>query len=360
METKCKECKRTIRENDKAIKCDGRCESWHHAKCVRICDASYKKISDLGGLVLWLCEDDRLELKNKEFRLTTDKKMDDIQEKLNSIEKIIESIKPAESATKYADVLTINKRVPKISNIPTISIKPKKTQSSQTTKMHLKARINPADANVSIRSIQDIKNGAVLLKLNSQSDSDKMKTLLTNEISDEYEIRVMTRRKPKIKIIGADKSYDSKELKEALIKQNHWIDMADVMDVKYAKQEKNKKWTLYVEVNGKTYEKCMERKFINIGWDTSNIYEDFSILRCYNCNGFGHKSDNCNRHTNCGYCAGDHTSQNCKEEFATCVNCSHANAKYKENNDTNHHPYSSKCKILQKKIKNVQENTNYE
>lgn len=57
LDKNCAECKLLVEESDDAFLCDGFCKKWHHAKCVNIKSAKFKKIQDVVDLILWMCQD---------------------------------------------------------------------------------------------------------------------------------------------------------------------------------------------------------------------------------------------------------------------------------------------------------------
>ena len=58
------------------------------------------------------------------------------------------------------------------------------------------------------------------------------------------------------------------------------------------------------------------------------VYDSFFVLRCYNCQSFGHHSKECTETAVCGHCGNNHQTRNCdrKADAATscCSNCKKA------------------------------------
>jgi hypothetical protein len=52
----CSVCKSALRSRDKRVKCDGRCQNWHHISCVNLSTSEHQKILDLGCKIKWFCE----------------------------------------------------------------------------------------------------------------------------------------------------------------------------------------------------------------------------------------------------------------------------------------------------------------
>lgn len=58
-ETKEESCKKEVKNEDKAVQCNGFCNKLVHIKCCGISDAKYKKIQELSKTIMfmWLFSD---------------------------------------------------------------------------------------------------------------------------------------------------------------------------------------------------------------------------------------------------------------------------------------------------------------
>lgn len=51
----CPVCNVNVSDNDNGLQCDAFCNKWHHASCVDVNNKNYKKITELGDSVKWIC-----------------------------------------------------------------------------------------------------------------------------------------------------------------------------------------------------------------------------------------------------------------------------------------------------------------
>ena len=89
----------------------------------------------------------------------------------------------------------------------------------------------------------------------------------------------------------------------------------------------------------------------------SRVYDRFFVKHCNKCQEFGHYKENCTKADVCGYCSGDHPSEECKHKDSTdltvlkCANCKANNMEC-----SGHSTFWSKCPsyiIAQKRLKST-------
>lgn len=82
----------------------------------------------------------------------------------------------------------------------------------------------------------------------------------------------------------------------------------------------------------------VNKQKMNIGWSRCNVYSDYGIIRCYNCNKYGHIQKDCTDQLTCAKYSGNHDVKNCKllSNCSKCVNFIASNKKYNMNLGTNH------------------------
>lgn len=96
-----------------------------------------------------------------------------------------------------------------------------------------------------------------------------------------------------------------------------------------------------------------------IDWERYPIYEDVSVTRCFNCQGFYHKSATCNKGKVCKNCAGEHDSSDCGIQTRRCVNCLMANDRYKTEYNTSHAASDPNCPSTKYHMDVLRSKTNY-
>jgi len=103
---------------------------------------------------------------------------------------------------------------------------------------------------------------------------------------------------------------------EALITQN---DLGREGKLKIVKKyvnnktesRKDKKGTIILETDAKTYKNIIEKGKVNLGWKRCQVFDFVSVIRCFKCWGFNHFSKDCKKEVMCKKCSGIHSSQNC-------------------------------------------------
>lgn len=124
---------------------------------------------------------------------------------------------------------------------------------------------------------------------------------------------------------------------------------------------RTKKWTIFIETNGKTFKKILNKDYINVGWKSCPVYENLRILQCRKCLLYGHKTTNCKKEIVCTICFGQHPDQECQKQNKNpeCYNCIHRNQRYNANLDVNHHSLDSNCAIYFEKINMQRDRIDY-
>lgn len=272
------------------------------------------------------------------------------------------SKKQKDSLVKLVDTLEDNcKKMefpslpPKPPNESYIIVRPKVTQSGENTLKELESKVNPADAEASIKSSRYLKNGSVIIH---SGNSDKLKNEITSKLGENYNIEVAKLKKPRMVIYGVDSKKDDSQLVSDLKAQNSFLNCSSGnVKVVHQRQMRNKKWITYLEVDGPTFKVLEEKKYVNLGWSSYKVFEDFNIMRCYKCKGYGHKTNECTHKRACNHCAGDHTGedQDCPNisQNPKCANC------LKNSKPADHKALSSECPILITRISIQKTRINY-
>lgn len=371
-DAKCNKCERSIRKTDEALQCEGICKYWFHAKCVGFTSKEYNMILQLGSRVIWCCnecktgtyipEEHKFLQVVKETYAEMEKSLTD---KLDKIENnLVTNLKRS-----YADITSCNiekdiKRnqdydIKKKEKIVTYIIKPKRIQKSEDTLTEVQEIVNPAETHTIIHNIKNINKGGIVIKTTENDQSEIFYKNLVEKTSAKYTVNISKQKDPRIKIIGVNRKYESHELMHDLKLQNQNIDETDEMKIVYQTETKTKKWIIFVEVKPKTYHKMIEKKYINIGWQTCKIFEDIYVKICTNCNRYGHKHIECKEHTVCKTCGENHSQKDCKSNCKSCNNCKFYNEKYNNNYNTTHIVNSEECSVFKNQQKLIRERINY-
>lgn len=287
-------------------------------------------------------------------------KVDKISKTVNKKGHEINKVRTESVSSTYADKVKL--RTP-VSNKQFMLLKPKDiNQSSSITRDELKKHIDPVD--FAINNMRTISKGGIIVECESKEVAEQLRKSTENKLGTDYEVVSPNAINPRIKILGISEKLDNDQILSYLVKQNQFIEEKDVIKVLKLEESKNnnrnyKKFNLIIEVDNETYSKCMKVGKINIKWDRCRIVEAVQLIRCFNCSGFNHIADNCNRKKACPKCAEEHLITDCKSEDEKCANCISVNQNLKLNLDIDHPGWSHQCPVYQRKIEFKKQKINY-
>jgi len=261
---------------------------------------------------------------------------------------------PSTNPSNYAGKLKQNKSV--------VIVTPKENQPAEATDRHVRNSIKNVKYNVA--GIKHGLQGRVFINCADEHSLEGIKTAATKELGSGYKVSIPTAKLPRIKILNIKDDLSKEQIYEYLITQNKNIDKHSDLKVlhisKVANNDYGAKFVAYIEVNGMCFSKLMKDSYVNIGWDKCRIFEDLKITRCFNCNGFSHKSDRCMNNTSCGKCAGAHNSKNCNSDILKCSNCVYAATTLnKRDIDVMHPAWDRNCPSYGRLLKIAQSRINY-
>ena len=149
------------------------------------------------------------------------------------------------------------------------------------------------------------KSNDTAIILNSRSDAETLRKKLS-QTSPQHTTSTVATKTPRITIVGLERKYTKEEIKEMLISQNSGIDMLindsstntddkkiDVVAVLPLKN--NTSFKAIVRVSNlirSVIAKQSDRVYIGTQ-RACKVYDSFFVLRCFNCQQFGHHSENC-------------------------------------------------------------------
>lgn len=155
----------------------------------------------------------------------------------------------------------------------------------------------------------------------------------------------------RIKILGIhenEHNINEDMLVQKIVKQNDLENDLSEIKILYRSKVSTKKFNIVIEVNSYAYRRLIRQEKIYVGWSTCRIIEDFGIIRCFKCNGYGHMRNKCNNEEVCPLCAGSHNMSDCKCDKNKCINCCAANDKYKLKLNVEHTVFSKDCPTLRR------------
>lgn len=359
------------KKEESSIACSSGCGKEFHIKCVGLAAYDLNLIKG-NTYILFMCTGCR----EKNILLKAIEKHVDVMEE--SVEEIKDAI---EEQKEKIDLIcesihnmrmndnNINQKLEKVCNVnmnksyaeiakacPKVIIKPKnKNQNSLTTKNEIKSKINLIENNLSIAGVSNAKNGAIVVSCENEVTVNKIKSI-ADENLNEYEVKVASGRKPRLRVIGISEDLNENELFDKIKAQNIVLKDSELILKTFFKNNKLKynPYVAVIETDIETYNNIMKIGKIKIGWDVCKILDGTYIKRCFKCLGFGHESNKCTISTNnkvCANCAeeydGDH---NCNVTEKKCCNCIRINNDINLNLDVNHSAFDLNCHVYKRKI----------
>lgn len=380
MTSKCGLCKETI-NRDKII-CYGICDRHFHTKCLDLNTAAIKAISE-NETIKFVCREcdtksNKLLLRKINQLLECFKSNDDVDGVTSKsiIAKIADDVVDIKSVVthsendikeikinaklnvksvkeSYADKLKIK------SNEPVVLVVPKAKQNSNITKAAIKEKIDPTS--ILVENIRSAAKGTIVLEGKTAEDVQRIKECAKEKMGEKYDIKVTELIKPKVVVSGMESSLEKEEIIKCLRKQNTYLEDAylEVISVYSYGVRNRQKFAAIIEIDGENFIKVMEEGRVNIDWDRCYVKEHFYLRRCFKCNGFNHRAQECLRKKSCKKCAGEHDIKECRSDNNKCINCISANNKLKLNLNINHMASSIECIVYQRKLENERKKVNY-
>lgn len=349
----CVKCKQICLEE--YYKCDS-CLKRIHKKCANITPSEVKCMPLQKRVLLLMCDECRTLVARMPFMMRL------MEEMKRDIETIKSEMKSTFKEKSYATVLqnNHNDKVNIKTNLPTIVIKPKVAQNSQRSRKEIQTAINPAKLSLGIRNIKETKQGNIVVKCDTEQDIQRFREEAEIKLKGKFEIELPKKINPKIKIAGYTGEESLENVENKIRKQNKWIDTFDHLKITYIRRPKNNpNSTIYAECSGSLFKKMLNQGKLYIDWERLPIYEDLTVSRCYNCQGFHHKSSKCTKNEVCGNCARNHSTRECDQHLKRCINCKVANENYKLQLSIDHAALDPECPSLKYHIGLLRNKTNY-
>ncbi|XP_045472381.1 uncharacterized protein LOC123679068 [Harmonia axyridis] len=115
------------------------------------------------------------------------------------------------------------------------------------------------------------------------------------------------------------------------------------------------KCNIVMEIKEALYNDFMNRKNLNIGWNSCSISDYFHIYRCFKCTGYNHAQTECENEEICNRCSEKHCSKDCKSTDFRCIHCVEKNKSLGLKLDVNHSPLDQRCNWYKKLLKDKYE-----
>lgn len=241
-----------------------------------------------------------------------------------------------------------------------VIIRPKDSeQESKKTMSAIKSKISPTKKN--IIKVKNVSKGGVIIECGTKDDIADLKTDAENKLGDNYDVLIPEKKLPKLRVFGISDKMTADEILTKLREQNatifHEKSFMQIFTVTAAAN--SERYVFKMECDPQTFTAIMSVGKLRIGWDICVVQEIVDVLRCFNCNTFGHPSKYCKEKLTCPKCSGDHSIGDCKSEEAKCINCVSANRDLNMNLDTSHFVWSAECSSLKRQSDRQRKKINY-
>lgn len=370
----CTKCNKQVFEGDAALLCD-LCKTWFHCKCCEITSAKYASFQKVVSMTFWFCEDDRKKIQSfiKGTEIDSSQVVQHLVEIKEKVDGLTSSINKQQEVSKqsFAEVLRSN-NVPKTvfsqrksepqrknSSKGLIVLPTSKEVSSKDVERKIKESVNLVSIKCGISKIKHIQNSGIFI---ATSNTEPLEKELNAKLGSGYTVTKPKPRLPKLILSGLSREYDEEELQNEVKETNFGFNSEDTFKVVHHRKivrNNEESWTYIIEAPPNTYYKLVDR-YISVDFNDHFIKEHIEAVRCYNCQGYFHKSVSCSSASKCARCGRDHKTAECaRSNSLSCINCVDSNKNNGTKFNTNHTCGSSGCKFHQNMMNNVRMKIDY-
>ena len=205
----------------------------------------------------------------------------------------------------------------------------------------VKEKVDVVQLGLGVNGVRRLRNQKVAISCDTEVDRNTLKQAITG-IDSKLTVSIPPIRKPLLRLIGVAHDLDDKRIEEAIPKQNAKffadIDTKDA-EIKVLRRTKGRTRdvsNVIIETNPKIWNQLRDQR-LRLGYQVVPAVDQSPVLQCYKCMSFGHRAQECNSQTRCGYCAMDHDTRDCSNrgDAPKCVNCT--------GSDHLHPAYSPEC-----------------
>nr|CAI5838339.1 unnamed protein product [Callosobruchus analis] len=104
-----------------------------------------------------------------------------------------------------------------------VIIKPKNiNQSHSKTRSIVRQNVNPVDNDIKLSQVKNVKNGGLAISCDGPDDASKLKELVSQSLSEEYEVKEVRKQSPRVRIVGMSENIACDRMVAMLKSQNHF------------------------------------------------------------------------------------------------------------------------------------------
>lgn len=242
-----------------------------------------------------------------------------------------------ESGVSYASAVSN-----KSNNDKVLIVKPKGQQKDVVQiKKDLQDKVNPSEIRIGVSMGRTTRQGGLILSCGNEQDITAVQSKIQDKLGDSYEVNRPKVNEHRIKVVGVNESernVSDESIIDRVIKQNELDRNDSNLNLKILRRTNvfNKKFNIIFEVDSSSYNLFINKQRMNLGWNRYMVFNEYGIIRCFNCNKYGHLQKECKEKKVCGKCSKDHDTKDCDNSSVGCINCITSNEKYGLTLNTNH------------------------
>ncbi|KAF2895053.1 hypothetical protein ILUMI_11119 [Ignelater luminosus] len=272
----------------------------------------------------------------------------EIKNKSNITEKTTEKV---EQLTIRKDMTYANIVTRKPEQTYAIKISTKNNKDLGQVEQLLKTNVQPSKLTVPIAKVKKIKTGEVIVECVNKKDIERLATVINT--LQKLQSKEIIKGNPRLILNNIDKNLDKTTLLKIISKNNREV-VESCGGIDSFKQQVKEKFRLggrdkdrsvsvVLKVTSEARKEFLKRRII-LEWESVYAKDYISLVQCYKCYRFGHKSDKCKESIQiCGKCGNKgHDFQNCKSNDTNCIVCVRATGN-KKGCKTDHNARDHKC-----------------
>lgn len=265
-----------------------------------------------------------------EGRIEEREKMEDI------VEKKLEEMRVAPIRKTFAEAVTI----PKISGIRRVAPSPKilmiqsreEGKEPDEVKKILKDSIKPGEMGINVRRVRKTARG-VMIEMENEEQVKRVEQSV--ELARKgLMVERLKKKNPRVMIYDVEDDVLEDDMVRSIYEQNLsggevTLEMMQnefkcVHKFKHKTDLMRKHWV--VECSARVRNELRKKDRVYVGWQSCRLKDYNPLVRCYNCQAFGHVSKFCRNKAVCPHCSGEHGRDKCvnREKPGICVNCKYA------------------------------------
>lgn len=224
--------------------------------------------------------------------------------------------------------------------------------TSKATHDAVKKAISPLQLKINVARVIYARDSSVILEGDSFDTSAIKKQLV--RACPKFELKPNATKNPRMIVHDVPIELSADSVLDCIVNQNlpETSSEDDRNAVKivymYPLRENKKQRSCVIELKPEQRKALLTKSRVYIDWKSCRISDHVSLLQCFKCLKFGHTAGECKGEACCGFCAGSHATNTCRNKAnLRCKSCISSNL----TTNLNHSAYDrSKCPIMRKQL----------